>query len=82
MPNKTAQVTLEHAQRRHVELAAMELVDLASLQEQRNEGAEMKVRCSANLLLSLNTQPAEILQILGGLVLGCIKTKSCKKICV
>ena len=36
----------------------------------------------AKFVLSLNTQPAEILQIFGGLVLGCIKTKLCKKICV
>ena len=36
----------------------------------------------ARFILSLNTQPAEILQLFGGLVLGCIKTNFCNEICV
>ena len=38
------------AEKRHVELAALELVDLASLQEQRNEGADLKVAQGAMAL--------------------------------
>ena len=39
-------------------------------------------RQTKSQLLMINTQPAEILQIFGGLVLGCIKTKFCKEICL
>ena len=45
-------------------------------------GTAVVALAEAKFILSLNTQPAEILQIFGGLVLGCIKTKFCKKICV
>merc|ERR1719389_1271665 len=43
--NGVDELTLEHAEKRHIELAAMEQVDLASLQEQRNEGADLKTLC-------------------------------------
>ena len=39
-------------------------------------------RCSLGLAKLANFARFKILQIFGGLVLGCIKTKICKKICV